>query len=380
MKTAILSLVVAVTLTTAPVWGQIVPVPDDQYTDLCPGDFNDDGVVNSDDLGAVLGAYGVCRGCDEDLNRDGYVDESDVKIVAMFWGPCSTDEGPVTLPARWASADDDGPEIFEGDGAENDAEFSDEVQPPAKSLVQHYRRLQAAPDDGPEIFEGDGDMAEGDDEFSVVEQPTAKSLTRSYRRPLAVSDDGAEIFEGDGEIAEIEDQFSDVKQPTCDGDLNGDGQVDSTDLALLLQDYGPCRGCEEDLNGDRRVDDRDIDILFEAWGSCPQEKSKKYSRSLAATDGAEIEEDRPPQHQPEDIEAECPGDLDGSGKVDTDDLAIVLGSFGRCSRCDEDFNGDGYVDEDDVDILMANWGTCDAEAYTDLMPKKKTQKSDSLGG
>ncbi len=128
------------------------------------------------------------------------------------------------------------------------------------------------------------------------------------------------------------------------------------------------------------MNDRDIDILFEAWGACPQEPSKKYSRSLAATGGAEIEENRPSQNQPEDIEAECPGDLDGNGKVDTDDLAMVLGNFGPCRRCEEDLNGDGYVDSDDVDILMAGWGTCDAEAYTDLVPKKKTQKSDSLGG
>ncbi len=100
MKTAILSIVVAVTLTTAPAWAQIMPVPDDQYTDLCPGDFNGDGVVNSDDLGAMLGAYGVCRQCEEDLNRDGYVDETDVKMLALLWGRCSTDEASFNLPAR----------------------------------------------------------------------------------------------------------------------------------------------------------------------------------------------------------------------------------------------------------------------------------------
>ena len=53
----------------------------------------------------------------------------------------------------------------------------------------------------------------------------------------------------------------------CLGDLDGDGDVDSADLALLLGGWnGPGAS---DLDGNGTTDSSDLAILLGAWGSCP---------------------------------------------------------------------------------------------------------------
>ena len=53
-----------------------------------------------------------------------------------------------------------------------------------------------------------------------------------------------------------------------------------------------------------------------------------------------------------------PGDLDGDGDVDVDDLMSLIASYGSsCSGCPEDIDGDGDVDVDDLMILLSNYGT-----------------------
>jgi len=54
----------------------------------CPGDFNDDGMVDGADFGFILAAWGTCGGCPEDLNGDGQVNGADVGLVLSVWGAC----------------------------------------------------------------------------------------------------------------------------------------------------------------------------------------------------------------------------------------------------------------------------------------------------
>ena len=54
-------------------------------------------------------------------------------------------------------------------------------------------------------------------------------------------------------------------------------------------------------------------------------------------------------------------DLNGSGVVDSDDLFILLGSWGACAApcppsCAADFNGDCSVDSNDLFVLLGAWG------------------------
>lgn len=60
----------------------------------------------------------------------------------------------------------------------------------------------------------------------------------------------------------------DVEIP-CPGDLNGDSEVDSEDLFLMLASWGACPGCDADLNGDDVVDAEDLFELLGSWGECP---------------------------------------------------------------------------------------------------------------
>ena len=54
--------------------------------DLARGDFNLDGIVNVTDLVSLLGAWGVCPGCDEDTNDDGVINVTDLLTVLANWG------------------------------------------------------------------------------------------------------------------------------------------------------------------------------------------------------------------------------------------------------------------------------------------------------
>jgi hypothetical protein len=50
------------------------------------------------------------------------------------------------------------------------------------------------------------------------------------------------------------------------GDIDGDGDVDVTDLLALLAAWGDCPGCPEDINGDGVVNTEDLLTLLSNWG------------------------------------------------------------------------------------------------------------------
>lgn len=54
-----------------------------------------------------------------------------------------------------------------------------------------------------------------------------------------------------------------------------------------------------------------------------------------------------------------PGDLDGNGRVDAGDLAIMLGAWGACADCEAcpaDLDGNCAVDGSDLATLLGSWG------------------------
>ncbi|MBL9148731.1 MAG: hypothetical protein JNM94_08560 [Phycisphaerae bacterium] len=53
---------------------------------VCPGDFNDDGIVDGSDLGSLLGAWGTPLG---DITGDGTTDGADLGAILGAWGPCT---------------------------------------------------------------------------------------------------------------------------------------------------------------------------------------------------------------------------------------------------------------------------------------------------
>lgn len=61
----------------------------------CTGDLNDDGLIDSADLGLLLTAWGSCGkagpGCFADLDTDGVVNAADIGSLLVEWGSCDFD-------------------------------------------------------------------------------------------------------------------------------------------------------------------------------------------------------------------------------------------------------------------------------------------------
>ena len=55
--------------------------------------------------------------------------------------------------------------------------------------------------------------------------------------------------------------------------------------------------------------------------------------------------------------AECPGDLNGDGQVNGQDLGILLLEWGCEGTCEADLNGDDAVDGADLGIFFVAFGT-----------------------
>ena len=60
----------------------------------------------------------------------------------------------------------------------------------------------------------------------------------------------------------------DIPSVSCPADLDQDGDVGPTDLALLLGDWGACDGCPADFNNDGSVGAADLAQLLGSWGPC----------------------------------------------------------------------------------------------------------------
>ncbi|MCH2161611.1 MAG: hypothetical protein MK085_07020 [Phycisphaerales bacterium] len=69
-------------------WVHIVEATAGCETSDCPGDINNDGLVDGADFGLLLSAWGQCPGCPEDLSGDGNVDGADVGLLLSAWGAC----------------------------------------------------------------------------------------------------------------------------------------------------------------------------------------------------------------------------------------------------------------------------------------------------
>lgn len=84
-----------------------------------------------------------------------------------------------------------------------------------------------------------------------------------------VSGDGLTICgSGVNPMGQQEAWIARLRTP-CPADFNGDGQVNSADLALLLANWGAANPSAGDVNGDGEVDSRDLPALLGSWGPCP---------------------------------------------------------------------------------------------------------------
>ena len=60
----------------------------------------------------------------------------------------------------------------------------------------------------------------------------------------------------------------DCDAPACPTDINGDGNVNVTDLLAVINDWGACSGCDTDVNDDGIVNVTDLLEVVGTWGPC----------------------------------------------------------------------------------------------------------------
>ncbi|MCH2133385.1 MAG: hypothetical protein MK116_06520 [Phycisphaerales bacterium] len=60
---------------------------------------------------------------------------------------------------------------------------------------------------------------------------------------------------------------------------------------------------------------------------------------------------------PDECDNLCPGDVDGDGDADVDDILAVIGNYGNAGG-DGDADGDGDVDVDDILLVLNSFGNC----------------------
>ena len=68
-------------------------------------------------------------------------------------------------------------------------------------------------------------------------------------------------------VASIEISNDDCMTP-CDGDIDGSGIVDVTDLLSVISAWGPCEECDADVDASGAVDVTDLLTIISAWGPC----------------------------------------------------------------------------------------------------------------
>ncbi len=60
-----------------------------------------------------------------------------------------------------------------------------------------------------------------------------------------------------------------IPPPPCPADTNGDNQVNVTDLLVVINNWGACKGCPADINHDNQVNVTDLLAVINGWGPCP---------------------------------------------------------------------------------------------------------------
>jgi uncharacterized protein (DUF2141 family) len=175
--------------------------------------------------------------------------------------------------------------------------------------------------------------------------------------------------------------------PYSQGDINGDGTIDESDLDLLQANFGRTTNLVKDaqgriigdLNGDGVVNISDFNILASNYGKTFPTAASNYAQGDLNGDGTVDKNDLKLVidnygGSKKDAQGRVIGDVNGDGKVDFSDLGIVLTHFGQhfdtaagsapynVDAQYGDFNGDGKVDKQDLKILADNYNGTKTDA------------------
>ncbi|MCA9305957.1 MAG: hypothetical protein R3B46_12710 [Phycisphaerales bacterium] len=112
--------------------------------------------------------------------------------------------------------------------------------------------------------------------------------------------------------------------------------------------------CPGDLDGSQRVDVNDLNQLLAGWGTASL-SSDVNRNGITDVDDLNM---LLANWNKSCVDLPCPGDADGNGVVNVDDLNLVLSNWLTADDVG-DFNSDGVVNVDDLNDLLSHWqNTC----------------------
>lgn len=178
---------------------------------------------------------------------------------------CTTDDltGPVHVYARGSSCSITGGAVYRGcaiDGLAGRYFYGDWCSGRVWSLAW----------DGASVSDVIEHTAELNDNGGTPAMDQITSFAEDPFGELYISTEQGRVFKivpAGGIVDKNMNGIADGCEEGDPADLNGDGTVDSTDLAVLLAAWGDCAAaCVADINGDGEVDSGDLAELLAAWG------------------------------------------------------------------------------------------------------------------
>lgn len=170
-------------------------------------------------------------------------------------------------------------------------------------------------------------------------------------------DSSDEDMNRDGEvdstdIAIVEAQWGAICSDRLAGDVDGNGLVNVEDMVELFSDYDSVGGAS-DLDGSGLVDDNDLDFMLANWGSTFGQRILGDVTGDAAVDSLDI------TMALSDVGSKrTRSDVNGDGAVDSLDIDLIRVRYGATASTSltGDVNGDGLVDDVDVDLVHIHLG------------------------
>lgn len=221
------------------------------------------------------------RGKNDDANTTGWCVKNGAVVAASGDAVPGGEMGETWDPTVWTSSS--GVTFFIVTGNNNGdyvyGGFTSNADPDRNAA---WIYVDAADPNNPTIILRNGDQIDLDRDGNVDDVFVYfSSLTTASPKPLGgfLTDDGwfyttIDIRNGAGDdLGEALIRIEVAPAPACPEDVDGSGTIDSTDLSILLSNFGTTSGAspsDGDIDGDGDVDSTDLSLLLTVFGApCP---------------------------------------------------------------------------------------------------------------
>ena len=226
---------------------------------IAAADVNQDGTVNTQDLLAILAAWGTTGPSAADVTGDGRVDRCDLVVFQAEWGQTSTSTGWCSTATLMQGLADYGTSAVDADVN-------------ADGLVNTADLLQLLADWGP-VPAGESSPSDinQDGEVDLCDELLLRGAFGTVTTPQADSD-----WCSAASLTEILHDAQ-TKNSVRQADVNNDGVVTTMDLLALLGKYGEETTDRADVNGDGVVNRCDLVQVYSDFGLRVDESPESFT-------------------------------------------------------------------------------------------------------